>query len=184
MYSYTVQYQSHSTSASNRVQSHPGNSLGTNWPQPQPSGKVYIQLTKKVHHFYSAAPWLCKSISRNVCGPVCLSVCLCLFVCPPSLGPSWWYAGGSATVPATSPSRSKLRATLICWHLVQQVSRAGLWENLCCCWMGSVWTLWDESLMVSAATQVSLLRKHGSHSSAQLFSLSLVEASGGFRATF
>ena len=38
--------------------------------------------------------------------------------------------------------------------------------------------------MVSAATQVSLLRKHGSHSSAQLFLLSLVEAVGGFRATF
>ena len=36
------------------------------------------------------------------------------------------------------------------------------------------WTLWDESLMVSAATQVSLLRKHGSHSSPQLFSFSLV----------
>ena len=29
-------------------------------------------------------------------------------------------------------------------------------------------TLWDESLMVSAATQVSLLRKHGSHSFTQL----------------
>ena len=38
--------------------------------------------------------------------------------------------------------------------------------------------------MVAAATEVSLLRKHGSHSSVQLFSLSLVEASGGFRAAF
>ena len=38
--------------------------------------------------------------------------------------------------------------------------------------------------MVSAATQVSLLRKHGSHSSTQLFSLSLVEPSGSFQATF
>ena len=44
--------------------------------------------------------------------------------------------------------------------------------------------LWDESLVVAAATEVSLLRKHGSHNSAQLFSLSLVEDSGGFRATF
>ena len=38
--------------------------------------------------------------------------------------------------------------------------------------------------MVSAAIQVSLLRKHGSHSPGQLFSLSLVEVVGGFRATF
>ena len=44
--------------------------------------------------------------------------------------------------------------------------------------------LWVESLMVSAATQVSLLRRHGSHSPGQLFSLSLVEAADGFRSTF
>ena len=41
-----------------------------------------------------------------------------------------------------------------------------------------------ESLMVSAATQVSLLRRPGSHSLGHLFSLSLVEAVDGFRATF
>ena len=41
-----------------------------------------------------------------------------------------------------------------------------------------------ESLMVSAATQVSLLRRPGSHSPGHLFSLSLVEAGDGFRATF
>ena len=40
-------------------------------------------------------------------------------------------------------------------------------------------TLSVESLMVSAATQVSLLRRHGSHSPGQLFSLSLVEAKDG-----
>ena len=45
-------------------------------------------------------------------------------------------------------------------------------------------SLWDESLMFSGATQVSHLMKHESHSSTQLFSLSLVEASGGFRETF
>ena len=36
----------------------------------------------------------------------------------------------------------------------------------------SCWSLWNESLMVSAATQVSLLRKHGSHS--QLFNGSIM----------
>ena len=41
-------------------------------------------------------------------------------------------------------------------------------------------SLWVESLMVSAATQVSLLRRHGSHSPGQLFSLSLVEAEDGW----
>ena len=38
--------------------------------------------------------------------------------------------------------------------------------------------------MVSAATKVSLLRRHGSHSPGLLISLSLVEAVDGFRATF
>ena len=36
--------------------------------------------------------------------------------------------------------------------------------------------LWIESFMVSAAAQLSLLRRHGSHSPNQLFYLSLVEA--------
>ena len=40
-------------------------------------------------------------------------------------------------------------------------------------------TLWVESLMVSASTQLSLLRRHESHSPGQLFSLSLVEAEDG-----
>ena len=38
-----------------------------------------------------------------------------------------------------------------------------------------------ESPMVSAGTQVSLLRKHGGHSPGQLFSLSLVYAGNGWR---
>ena len=38
--------------------------------------------------------------------------------------------------------------------------------------------------MVSATTQVSLLRRHGSHSLSLLFSISLAEAADGFRATF
>jgi hypothetical protein len=37
-----------------------------------------------------------------------------------------------------------------------------------------------ESPMVSAASQVSLLRRHGSHSPGQLFSLSLVEVEDGW----
>ena len=41
-------------------------------------------------------------------------------------------------------------------------------------------TLWVESHMVSAATQVSLLMRHGSHIPGQLFSLSLVEAKDGW----
>ena len=36
-----------------------------------------------------------------------------------------------------------------------------------------------ESPMVSAGSQVSLLKKHGGHSPCQLFSLSLVEAKDG-----
>ena len=41
-------------------------------------------------------------------------------------------------------------------------------------------SLCAESLMVSAGTQVSLLRKHGGQSPGQLFSLSLVEAKDGW----
>ena len=42
------------------------------------------------------------------------------------------------------------------------------------------YALWVESLMVSSATQVSPLRRHGSHSPGQLFSLSQVEADYGY----
>jgi hypothetical protein len=45
-------------------------------------------------------------------------------------------------------------------------------------------SLWVESLMVSVATRATLLRRHGSQSPGQLFSLSLAKAADSFRATF
>ena len=56
---------------------------------------------------------------------------------------SCWHAEEPALPSATSPSRqgAALRSTWrrvhICWHLDLKVLRAGMWENTCCCWMGS-----------------------------------------------
>ena len=57
----------------------------------------------------------------------------------------WWHAEGSALSSPTSPKRqgsalsSTGRGVLICWHLVLQVSKAGLWGHSCCCWIESKW---------------------------------------------
>ena len=92
-----------------------------------------------------------------------------------------FWSGESAAAPAAGSSWPRLAPPSLerSWRPLT-LDSAG-WNVI---YLISCQLRWDESLMVSAATQVSHIRKHGSHSSTQLFSLSLVEASCGFRATF
>ena len=84
-----------------------------------------------------------------------------------------WYRNGSMDLTKAHgidmDSWYRIRLLIQTWTGITMDS----WYIQRCLKKSSVWV---ESLMVSTATKMSLLRRHGSHSPGQMFSLSLVEA--------